>query len=123
MNNQEIIISGVHMDLTPALKEMVQNKVSKLFQHEERIIRIRVELGAGTHKGNHQKEFSAKGHIEIHGPDMVVIEKSEDLYKSIDGMVIKLARKLRRRARLSRVKRKQHPELDIPASLPQVNIA
>lgn len=124
MNNHEVIISGVHMDLTPALKEMVQNKVSKLFQHEEKIIRIRVELEADIHKGDHQKEFIAKGHIEINGPDMVVAEKSDDLYKSIDGMVIKLARKLRRRSRLIRVKRKHaHRELDIPASLPQVNIA
>lgn len=124
MNNHEVIISGVHMDLTPALKEMVKNKVAKLFQHEETIIRVRVELTANAHKGDHQQEFIAKGHIEINGPDMIVAEKSDDLYKSIDGMVIKLTRKLRRRSRLIRVKRKHaHRELDIPASLPQVDIA
>lgn len=123
MNNQEVIISGVHLELTPALKQMVQDKITKLFQHEERIMRIRVELSADIHKGNHQQEFTAKGHIEINGPDMIVAEKTDDLYKSIDGMVIKLDRKLRRRSRLDKVKRKRQPRLDIPASLPQVNIA
>lgn len=123
MNNQEVIISGVHLELTPSLKQMVTDKVAKLFQHEERIMRIRVELSVDTRKGDHQQEFISKGHIEINGPDMIVAEKSDDLYKSIDGMVIKLDRKLRRRSRLDRVKRKQQPQLDIPASLPQVKIA
>lgn len=123
MNNHEVIISGVHLDLTPALKQMVTDKVAKLFQHGERIIRIRVELAADLHKGSPREEFIAKGHIEINGPDMIVAEKTDDLYKSIDGMVIKLDRKLRRRARMSRVKRKRLGPIDIPASLPQVNIA
>lgn len=123
MNNNEVIISGVHMDLTPALKKMVQDKVAKLFLHEERIIRIRVELSTETPKGDHHEGFMAKGHIEINGPDMVVAEKSNDLYKSIDGMVIKLDRKLRRRSRLNKVKRRKAGPIDIPASLPQVNVA
>ncbi|OIO59580.1 MAG: ribosomal subunit interface protein [Verrucomicrobia bacterium CG_4_10_14_3_um_filter_43_23] len=123
MTNKEIILSGVHMDLTEALKSMVREKVEKLFRHEDRIIRVRVELGY-NHKKERHGEFMAKGHIEINGPDMIVTESTDDLYKSIDQMIQKLDRKLRRRARLLRVKRRHNSRgLDIPANLPQSYVA
>ncbi|GHC03164.1 ribosome hibernation-promoting factor, HPF/YfiA family [Cerasicoccus arenae] len=123
MNTKEVIISGVHLDLTDSLKRMVREKAEKLFNHEERIIRLRVELETNSsHKGS-QDEFIAKGHIDINGPSMVVSDKSDDLYKSIDGMINKLDRKLRRRARLIKVKRKHTHEVDIPADLPKVEVA
>ncbi|WOO42834.1 ribosome hibernation-promoting factor, HPF/YfiA family [Rubellicoccus peritrichatus] len=121
MNNHEIIISGVHMDLTDSIKYMVESKAEKLFQHEERIIRVRMELEAMVNKGNgKQEEFIAKGHIEINGPPMVVSSASNDLYKSIDQTVQKLDRKLRRRSRLKRVKRKDTHPIELPADLPKV---
>lgn len=124
MNNKEVIISGLHIDLTEALKNLVNEKTEKLFQHQERIIRMRVELEYNLNKGHGKtEEFIAKGHIEIDGAPMVVSVASEDLYKSIDQMVIKLDRKLRRRSRLHRVKRKQPHEVDIPAQLPKVYAA
>lgn len=120
MNNHEVIISGVHMDLTDALKSTVADKIEKLIKHEDRILRIRVELEFNPNK-DHQKEYVAKGHIEIHGPDMVASAASEDLYKSIDLMVNKLDRMLRQRSRLKRVKRKDvNHGLDIPAEVPKM---
>lgn len=124
MNNKEVIISGLHIDLTDALKNLVTEKADKLFQHEERIIRLRVELEYNLNKGSGKaEEFIAKGHIEINGPPMIVSVASEDLYKSIDQMISKLDRKLRRRSRLNRVKRKQPHGVDIPANLPKVHAA
>ena len=43
-NNHEVIVSGIHLDLTPSLKFYVNEKLGRLFRHEERIVRIRVEL-------------------------------------------------------------------------------
>jgi len=124
MNNKEIIISGLHMDLTEAIKNLVEEKAEKLFAHEARIRRIRVELEYNGNKGKgKQEEFIAKGHIEINGPPMIVSEATEDLYKSIDLMVNKLDRKLRRRSRLMRVKRKTPHAIDIPAQLPKTQVA
>ncbi len=117
---ERLIISGVHMELTDALKNIVAEKVDKLFKHEDQIIRVRVELEYHANKSK-QEQFIAKGQVEINGPDMVVAEASDDLYKSIDGMVLKLDRMRRQRARLSRVKRKQPKDIDIPAALPKVS--
>ncbi len=103
--DNEIIISGQNLDLTESLKESVRNKMSKLFTHDDRIIRLRVELSYQPNK-HHHNEFWAKGRIEIQGPDMIITVASDDMYKSIDELIVKLARKIRRRHRLERIKRK-----------------
>jgi putative sigma-54 modulation protein len=118
----DIIISGNNIDLTGALKSMVIEKVSKLFEHENQIIRIRVELGTDQ-KNRSNSSFMAKGHVEIRGRDMVATVTSEDLYKSIDLLENKLDRMLRRRSRLRILKRKQTHGVDIPAELPKVKSA
>lgn len=105
------------MELTAAIKNMVHEKVEKLFKHEETIIRMRVEL---SHNNGKTDPYQAKGHIEIKGEPLIVAESTEDLYKSIDQMVDKLDRKLRQRARLSRVKRKDVSGIEIPAMIPKV---
>ena len=122
MRQHDVILSGQHIDLTEALKQTVYEKVEKLFQHEDRIIRLRVDLEY-KNNGNRDKEFIAKGHIEINGNSLVLSVSTDDLYKSIDEMVVKLDRKLRRRSRLQKVKRKHTHGIDIPAELPKVNSA
>lgn len=117
----DIIISGHNLDLTKALKSMVIEKVSKLFEHENHIIRIRVELSTG--QANHKTEHLAKGYVEIKGKDLVANVSSDDLYKSIDLLENKLDRMLRRRSRLRVLKRKQPHGLDIPAEIPKVQSA
>lgn len=119
MDKNDIIISGQNLELTEALKEAVVNKMTKLFTHDERIIRLRIELAYKPNK-HHHNEFSAKGHIEIQGPDMVVSVESDDMYKSIDDLGIKLARKIRRRHRLERIKRNNLKAVEIPAALPKI---
>lgn len=118
----DIIISGDNLELTEALKSIVLEKVSKLFEHEQHIIRMRIELSA-VQDAHREKEFSAKGHIEIKGKPLIVTESSIDLYKSIDLVVEKLDRMLRRRSRLRVLKRKQPHQVDIPAEIPKTQMA
>lgn len=116
----DIIISGHNLDLTEALKKMVIEKVSKLFDHENQIIRIRVELSSIPTNHN---AFHAKGLIEIRGKDLIANVGSDDLYKSIDLLERKLDRMLRRRSRLRVLKRKQPHDVEIPAEIPKAQSA
>jgi putative sigma-54 modulation protein len=93
MSDQEIIISGVHVELTDSLKSVVNGKVRKLFNHDGNIIRVRITLEMAKNKAHHD-EFIAHGHIDIGGPDIEARAQTEDLYKSIDAMVDKLDRQL-----------------------------
>lgn len=121
-NDHELILSGVHMNLTEALKDIVHEKIEKLFRYEERILRIRVELEFNS-TVTKQNQFIAKGHIEIYGKPMVVSEASDDIYKSIDLAVIKLDRMLCRRSRLKKEKRMHRHDVEIPAEIPKTQTA
>ncbi len=100
-----VIVSGIHLGLTPAFKAYVQEKADRLLRHEDRIIRVRVELEYDG-RNNVTQPFVAKGHIVIRGPDLDCSVASDDWRKSVDLLVDKLDRMLRRRARYSKVKRK-----------------
>lgn len=106
-NNHELIVSGIHLDLTPSLKTYVQEKAERLFRHEDRIVRIRVELEVDSNE-NVSSRFKAKGHIEINGPDMNATVSSDECHKAISLLTDKLDRMLRRRSRLQKDKR-NHP--------------
>jgi len=106
-NNHELIVSGIHLDLTPSLKTYVQEKAERLFRHEDRIVRIRVELELDS-KESVSNRFKAKGHIEIYGPDMNAIVSSDECHKAVSLLTDKLDRMLRRRSRLQKEKR-NHP--------------
>jgi len=53
-------------------------------------------------KNDVTRPFIAKGHVVIHGPDMNCSVASDDCHKSVDLLVDRLDRMLRRRARLLR---------------------
>ena len=116
--NNTIVISGNHIDLTDGLKDHVRDKMGRLFKHNERIIRLNVEL-AHTHTRDHQQEFVAKGHIAINGPDIEGSVASDDLYKSIDLLVDKLDRQLAKRHEKHKDRRNHPHDIEIPVSIPK----
>lgn len=118
-NGREFILTGIHMELTDALKNIAQEKVGRLFRHEDRIVRLRVELEWDRKKAVDQ-QFIAKGHIQILGPDMNCAVASDDCMKSLDQLVDKLDRMLRRRSRLKKVKRHHPHAVELSADLPKV---
>ncbi|HSY54251.1 MAG TPA: ribosome-associated translation inhibitor RaiA [Opitutaceae bacterium] len=122
MNRQnhthDIIVSGIRLELTPSLKTFVNEKAERLFRHQERIVRIRVELESDAKQavGN---RFAAKGHIQIHGPDMNARVEAEEMHKAVDLLIDKLDGMLRRRARLFKEKRNHPHAIDLAAMLPK----
>lgn len=104
MSNASVVVSGVHMDLTEPLKSYVTAKADRLFRHNPRILRVAFEL-IHDRARDHAAEYAAQARIEVAGPDIVLRVASEDLYKSIDLLIDKLDRSLRRRHRLDKVRR------------------
>jgi putative sigma-54 modulation protein len=107
-HHHELIVSGIHFELTPSLKTYVGEKADRLFRHEERIVRMRVELECDL-KETVGARFKAKGHIVIHGPDLNAVVESDECHKAVSLLVDKLDRMLRRRARWQKVKRRRSP--------------
>ncbi len=117
-NQHELIVSGIHLDLTPSLKTFVREKSERLFRHEERIIRLRVELQCDRNPAN-GVQFTAKGHIQIHGPDMNASVQADECHKAVAMLIDKLDRMLQRRHQLHRVKRNHPHAVDLDAAIPK----
>ena len=106
-NHQEVILSGIHLELTPSLKAFVNEKSARLFRHDERIVRVRIELESDrTQDVAHH--FVAKGHVAIHGPDLNATVAADECHKAVSMLVDKLDRMLAERHRLQKEKR-NHP--------------
>ncbi|MDR2430501.1 MAG: ribosome-associated translation inhibitor RaiA [Puniceicoccales bacterium] len=124
MNKDAILITGLNLELTDAIKNRVTEKMTKLFKHNDRIIRVKVELESPhAHSQPAHKlrgEFIAKAQVELSGPSIAVSVKSEDLYKSLELLTTKLIRQIRRRHRLKKEKRNHPHKVDIPAELPKL---
>jgi putative sigma-54 modulation protein len=117
-NRQELIVSGIHLELTPSLKSFVQEKADRLFRHEERILRMRVELECDA-KEKYGARFKAKGHLTIEGAALNASVESEECHKAVALLTDKLDRMLSRRAQLIRVKRHHPHAIEFGAPLPK----
>jgi putative sigma-54 modulation protein len=117
-NNHEVIVSGIHLELTPSLKTFVREKAQRLFRHEERIVRMRVELECERSPAT-GVQFTAKGHITIQGPDMNASVKTDECHKAVSMLIDKLDRMLQRRHQLHRVKRNHPRAVELEAEIPK----
>lgn len=117
-DTDKIIMQGVHVELTPAMQNVIREKFSVLLRHNERIIRINVRLNQDQKLGqNHH--YSATGQIEIGGPDIVATVKGEEAYSVLDGLVEKLDELLSDRHERRKDKRNHPRDTDLETELPQ----
>jgi len=117
-NHPDLIVSGIHLDLTPSLKVYVREKAGRLFRHERGIVRLRIELEYDP-KEDVGARFKAKGHIVIQGPDMNAVVESDECHKGIALLIDKLDRMLERRSHLMTAKRKHPHAVEWDISLPK----
>jgi putative sigma-54 modulation protein len=108
----EIIVSGIHFDLTPSLKAFVQQKAARLFRHEERIIHIRVELEY-DYKRPGYGWFVAKGQIASYGAEMSASVSTDECHRAVALLIDKLDRMLHRRATRQKARRHDLAAMDV----------
>lgn len=118
----KIILQGVHVDLTPAMQNIMRDKFSVLLRHNERIVRINIRLNKDQTRGRNT-HYTATGQIEIAGPDLVAHVEGDDAYNVIDGLVDKLDKLVRDRHERRKDRRHQTNGVDIAADLPNAQSA
>jgi len=84
----QINITGHHVELTPALREFVEKKFSKLERFFDQIISVQVILTVD------KLRQIAESDIKVAGGDVHASAESEDMYSSIDQLMDKLERQL-----------------------------
>lgn len=91
----KLLLRGINLKLTEAMKMIFTEKAERLFRHEPRIVRLRIDVADESRGG--VARFSAKGHVEIGGPDLLATVTTDDAYKSVDQLIDRLDRALRKR--------------------------
>lgn len=114
----KLLVRGVHLELTDAIRGYVTDKASRLLRHNDEIIRIRIDVVHDKTAAVTSK-FGAHGQIEISGPDLIAHVASDDAYKSVDLLVDKLDGLLRRRHGLRKDKRNHPHDIEFAADLPK----
>lgn len=87
----EIKISAKHMELTPALKSYVTDRMDRIKKYTEGILNADIHLGVEKHRN--------EVHAKIRGNGQLLNSEAMDptsMYKAIDLCVDKLEKQLRR---------------------------
>ncbi|GMR14429.1 MAG: ribosome hibernation promoting factor [Gammaproteobacteria bacterium] len=85
----QINITGHHVEVTPALRAYVTEKMQKLARHFDRVNSIHVILNV------EKLQQQAEATVKTSGRTLFATESAMDMYASIDGLVDKLDRQVR----------------------------
>lgn len=86
----QINITGHHIEVTPALRAYVTEKLQRIYRHFDNVISTDVILKIE----NHHKRVEAK--VNTAGKSLFAQESGTDMYAAIDGLIDKLDRQVRR---------------------------
>lgn len=91
----QIVTNGRNIELTPAIKDYVNQKISRLENHFDFILEIHVILEVEKNPRISENQL-AEATVHITGAVIRVEAASENLYASIDKLVDKIERSLRK---------------------------
>ena len=88
-----LTISGHHLEVTPALREYVLNKLDRVTRHFDQVVDINVLLTVEKKKEKERRQ-RAEVTLRVKGRDIFVEQAHEDLYAAIDQLMDKLDRQV-----------------------------
>lgn len=81
-------ITGKSIEITPALRQHVENKIRKIKRHFENVIDIHVILDVI------KREHHAEATIKISGRTLFAETRSTDMYSAVDQLMDRLDRQI-----------------------------
>jgi putative sigma-54 modulation protein len=88
-----LLLTGQHVDITPALRDYVEKKLDRVIRHFDQIIDIAVILGV-EQPSEKDKRQRAEVNLRVKGQVFHLDHYAEDLYAAIDFLVDKLDRQV-----------------------------
>ncbi|WP_137919774.1 ribosome-associated translation inhibitor RaiA [Hydrogenophaga sp. 2FB] len=90
-----LTISGHHLEVTPALRGYVTNKLERISRHFDQVVDIKVLLTVDNLK---EKDLRQKAECNVHvkGRDLFAESVHADLYAAVDELADKLDRQVLR---------------------------
>lgn len=88
-----LLLSGHHVDISPALRDYVEKKADRVIRHFDQIIDIAVILGV-EQPAQKDKRQRAEVNLRVKGQVFHMEHYAEDLYAAIDLLFDKLDRQV-----------------------------
>lgn len=86
----QLNLTGHHVEITDSLRDYVTTKLDKLERHFDQVTNVHVILGV------EKLRQKAEAKIHIKGNQLFAESENEDMYTSIDSMIDKLDRQIRK---------------------------
>jgi putative sigma-54 modulation protein len=102
----QINVTGHHVEVSPALRAYVSEKMQRISRHFDHVISINVILNVEKHQNDAEATVHAKG------KSLFANSTDADMYAAIDGLAHKLDKQVRRykdRLTSHQVSRDQRP--------------
>lgn len=93
--DSKLLVRGIRLGLDNTARAFIETKVERLFRHEPRILRLRIDVERDAR--SRTPRFTAKGRIEVAGPDLTASVTHTVASASITVLIDKLDRLLRKR--------------------------
>ena len=81
-------LTGRHLEITPAIRQHVADKILKMKNHFDGVMDVAVVLSV------EKLRQKAEGSVHLSGKDVFVESEDDNLYVAIDSMVEKLDRQI-----------------------------
>lgn len=88
-----LLLTGQHVDISPAIREYVETKLERVIRHFDQIIDIAIVLGIEK-PAEKDKRQRAEVNLRVKGNMIHIEHYAEDLYAAIDGLIDKLDRQV-----------------------------
>jgi len=113
----QLEITGHHIEVTPALKTHVQEKLLRIKRHFDQVLNIHVILEV-----ENKTQHSAEAAINVSGNKFFANAKEENMYAAIDCLVDKLDRQvLKHKAKLKDHHKEQTAHRDIQLQMAEAD--
>jgi putative sigma-54 modulation protein len=86
----QIDLTGQHVEITPPLREYVNNKLERLARHSGQVMDVHVILS--VEKLRHKAEAT----LRVNGGSVFADATEEDMYAAIDALTDKLDRQVKK---------------------------
>lgn len=88
-----LLLTGQHVDISPAIRAYVEEKLERVIRHFDQIIDIAVILGVEK-PSEKDKRQRAEVNLRVKGNVFHVEHYAEDIYAAFDGLIDKLDRQV-----------------------------
>ena len=86
----QLNLTGHHVDITPALRDYVNNKLERLERHFDHVTNVHVILSV------EKQRQKAEATIHVTGNNIFANAEDQDMYAAIDALIDKLDRQVRK---------------------------